>query len=176
MARRRKTYFPGSRRRPRASLPALLAALVIAAAVWYFQGRESPQDPGAFLVERVVDGDTFVLAGGDRVRLIGVDTPETKHPSRPVEHFGREAGEFTRRMLQGKRVRLEYDVQPHDRYGRILAYVYLEDGTFFNAELVRQGYARAATYPPNVKHADEFVRLEREAREADRGLWAEGEE
>jgi micrococcal nuclease len=89
-----------------------------------------------------------------------------------VERYGKEAANFTKKILQGRRVRLEYDVQPRDRYGRILAYVYLEDGTFFNAELVRQGYARIATYPPNVKHADEFVRLEREAREANRGLWA----
>ena len=120
---------------------------------------------------RVIDGDTFVLAGGEKVRLIGVDTPETVHPSKPVEFFGKEASAFTRRMLDGKKVRLEFDVQRRDRYGRLLGYVYLEDGTFLNAELVRQGYAQVATYPPNVKHTDLFVKLQREAREAGRGLW-----
>ena len=122
-------------------------------------------------VRRVVDGDTFVLANGDRVRLIGVDTPETVHPKKPVEHYGREAGAFTKKMIQGKTVILEFDVQKRDRYNRLLAYVFLEDGTFLNAELLRQGYANIATFPPNVKYVDLFRRLAREARENERGLW-----
>lgn len=126
-------------------------------------------------VTRVVDGDTFVLENGERVRLIGVDTPETVHPSKPVQYFGKEASAFARNLIEGKRVRLEYDVQQQDRYGRLLAYVYLPDGTFVNAELVKQGYAQASTYPPNVKYVDLFTKLQREAREQNRGLWAQTE-
>lgn len=125
------------------------------------------------IVSRVVDGDTFVLASGERVRLIGIDTPETVHPNKGVEAYGREASAFTKSLLAGKRVRLEFDVEPRDRYGRLLAYVYLSDGTFVNAELVKRGFAQASTYPPNVKHAATFRELQREAREARRGLWAD---
>ena len=123
-------------------------------------------------VERVVDGDTFVLAGGERVRLIGIDTPETVHPNKPVEPFGPEASGFTKKMLEGRDVRLEFDVQERDRYGRLLAYVFLEDDTFVNAELIRLGYAVVSTIPPNVKHAERFLELQREARERERGLWS----
>jgi micrococcal nuclease len=121
--------------------------------------------------QRVIDGDTFVLENGERVRLIGVDTPETAHPSKEIEPFAEEASEFAKSMLEGKKVRLEFDVRKRDRYGRLLAYVYLQDGTFVNAELVRQGYAHAATYPPNVRHAEEFRQWEKEARNKKRGLW-----
>ncbi len=124
----------------------------------------------AQLVERVVDGDTIVVRGVGRVRLIGVDTPETVDPRRPVEFFGREASAFTKRLLEGQRVRLEYDRERSDRYGRTLAYVYLHDGTFANAEIVRRGYGHAYTRFP-FRHLDRFRRLEREAREAGRGLW-----
>lgn len=120
---------------------------------------------------RVVDGDTIVVSGVGKVRLIGVDTPETKHPAKPVERFGREASRFTAKLVEGKRVRLEYDWQRVDRYGRTLAYVYLADGTFVNAEIVKQGYGYAYTKYP-FKYLEEFRALEREAREAERGLWA----
>ena len=121
-------------------------------------------------VKRVIDGDTLELITGEQVRLIGVDTPETKHPRKPVEYFGKEATAFTLRTVAGKRVRLEYDQQRHDKYGRTLAYVYLEDGTFVNAEIIREGYGFAYTRFP-FKYLEEFRRLEREAREAKRGLW-----
>jgi micrococcal nuclease len=104
------------------------------------------------------------------VRLIGVDTPETKDPRKPVQPFGQEAAAFTQKLVEGKEVRLEYDVQRKDTYGRTLAYVYSGD-TMLNAELVRQGYAQVATFPPNVKYQDLFLKLQREAREAGRGLW-----
>ena len=91
---------------------------------------------------RVVDGDTIVLNNGERVRLIGVDTPETKHPRKPVEYFGKE-------------VRLEYDWQKRDKYGRLLAYVYLMDGTLLNAEIVKQGYGHAFTKFP-FKYLEQF--------------------
>jgi micrococcal nuclease len=99
-----------------------------------------------------------------------VDTPETKDPRQPVQYFGEEAAAFTRRMVEGKRVRLEYDWERKDTYGRTLAYVYLEDGTFLNAEIIRQGYGFAYTRFP-FKYLEEFRKLEREAREARRGLW-----
>lgn len=123
---------------------------------------------------RVIDGDTMVVQLGGRheaVRLIGVYTFEPIHPLKRVEHFGREASDFTRRMVEGKKVRLEFDRQPWDKYGRLLAYVYLPDGTLLNAEIIRQGYGFACTEYP-FQHLEEFRRLEREARERRRGLWS----
>jgi micrococcal nuclease len=107
------------------------------------------------------------------VRLIGVDTPETRHPTKPVQCYGEEASRHTAGLLPpGTRVRLVGDVEPRDRYGRTLAYVYrARDGLFVNAELVRDGYAQPLTIPPNVAHAEEFVSLAQQAREAGRGLW-----
>ena len=125
-----------------------------------------------FKCTRVVDGDTIILSNGERVRLIGVDTPETKHPNKPVEYFGKEASAFTKRMVEGKEVRLEYDQQQRDKYGRLLAYVYLMDGTFLNAEIIKQGYGNAYTRFP-FKYMEEFRQYEKEAREAKRGLWAD---
>ena len=124
-------------------------------------------------VEQVVDGDTIKVHLGGRletVRYIGVDTPETVHPVRGVEPYGKEASRFNASLVEGKMVRLEFDVERRDRYGRLLAYVYV-DTLFVNAELLRQGYAQLMTIPPNVRHVDEFVRLQRDAREAGRGLW-----
>lgn len=125
-------------------------------------------------VESVVDGDTIVVAGGTRVRLIGVDTPETKDPRTAVQCFGREAGAHTASLLgSGTPVRLVYDAERHDRYGRTLAYVYRRsDGLFVNAALVAGGYALVTTFAPNVAHAEEFIALARAAREDGRGLWA----
>lgn len=127
-----------------------------------------------YVCTRVIDGDTIDVAGIGRVRLIGVDTPETKHPRKPVERFGREASAFTARLVEGKRVRIAYDWQRLDKYGRTLAYVYLEDGTFVNAEIIRQGFGFAYTKYP-FEHQDAFRELEREARLAKRGLWAESQ-
>jgi micrococcal nuclease len=121
-------------------------------------------------VKRVIDGDTILLANGERVRLIGVDTPETKHPQKPVERFGKEAYLFTKKMVEGKEVRLEYDWKRRDKYGRLLAYAYLMDGTFLNAEIIKQGYGFAYTKYP-FKYLEEFRKHEREARESKRGLW-----
>ena len=124
----------------------------------------------AQVVERVVDGDTIIVQGVGRVRLIGVDTPETVHPRRPVECFGKEASAYTKRLLHEQHVRLEYDQERTDRYGRTLAYVYLSNGTLANAEIVRQGYGHAYTRFP-FRHLDEFRQHEREARQGERGLW-----
>lgn len=124
-------------------------------------------------VESVVDGDTIVVAGGTRVRLIGVDTPETKDPRRPVGCFGREASRFTASLLpRGTPVRLVGDVEQRDRYDRTLAYVYrLPDGLFVNAELLRRGYAEVLTIAPNVAHAAEFTTLAGSARSSGTGMW-----
>ncbi len=107
----------------------------------------------------------------EKVRYIGINTPETKHPTKEVEHFGKEASEANRKLVDGKTVRLEFDVQQVDRYNRLLAYVFLEEGTFVNAWLVENGFAQVMTVPPNVKHQELFLKLQREAREARRGLW-----
>ena len=124
------------------------------------------------VVTRVIDGDTIVVEGVGTVRLIGVDTPETVDPRRPVEYFGKEASDFTKQLATGKQVRLEFDRDRADRYGRTLAYVYLQPEHFLlNAEIIRQGYGHAYTQFP-VRMVEEFRALEREAREAGRGLWA----
>jgi micrococcal nuclease len=119
---------------------------------------------------RVIDGDTIVLDGNERVRLIGVDTPETVHPRKSVEYFGREASAFTHRLVEGRRVRLEYDQDLRDRYGRTLAYVFLEDGRLVNAEIIRQGFGFAYTKYA-FRRMEEFRACEREARATERGLW-----
>lgn len=128
-------------------------------------------DGTSVLVTRVVDGDTIrVQLGGHevRVRLIGIDTPEIA-PGQPMECFGEEASAFTERELEGERVRLEFDVERFDRFGRTLAYVFHDD--LFNEELVAQGYATVTTFPPNVRYVDRFLAAQRAAREAGRGLW-----
>jgi micrococcal nuclease len=125
----------------------------------------------AQLVTRVSDGDTIVVEGAGRVRLIGVDTPETVDPRRPVEAFGKEASDFTRRLALGQMVRLEYDVTRRDRYHRTLAYVYLPTGVLLNAEIIRQCYGFPYTQFP-FRMMDQFRAFEREAREAQRELWA----
>jgi micrococcal nuclease len=129
-------------------------------------------------VVRVVDGDTFVVKAKGReekVRLILVDTPESKAPNRPKGYMGEEAKEYTTKRLEGKDIWLEKDVQPNDRYGRWLRYAYLDvkdgKGEFFNGTLVRSGLARLATFPPNVKYVDQIREWQKEARDAGRGVW-----
>ncbi|MEW6574708.1 MAG: thermonuclease family protein [Bacillota bacterium] len=138
-------------------------------------------------VTRVVDGDTFHvdIAGADEtVRLIGVDTPETHHPVRGIEPFGLQAEKYTRSQLEGRHVLLETDVKNRDEYGRLLAYVWLEDpikindasirAKMFNARLLLDGCAQLLTVPPNVKYVDYFRKYQAEARENERELWGLG--
>ena len=127
-------------------------------------------------VVRVVDGDTVVVRTGgheERVRYIGVDTPESVKPGTPVQCFAKAASAANKRLVQGQEVRLVGDAEARDRYGRMLAYVYRKrDGLFVNAELVRRGYAKPMTIPPNVAHALELRRLATTARREGRGLWS----
>jgi micrococcal nuclease len=152
---------------------AALAIAVLALAGGKLVG--STREDGARVV-RVVDGDTVVVqtAGRtERVRYIGVDTPESVKPGTPVQCFAKAASAANRRLVQGEAVRLVHDAEARDRYGRTLAYVYRSrDGLFVNAELVRQGFATTLTIPPNVAHADEFLALQRAARQAALGLWS----
>lgn len=125
------------------------------------------------VVRRVIDGDTIVVGDGLTVRLIGVDTPETRHPTKPVQCYGPEASKETAALLpRGTRVRLVYDAERGDRYGRTLAYVVrVRDGLFVNAALLRDGFGVPLVIPPNVAHAGDFAALADQARAAHRGLW-----
>lgn len=173
------------------------AAVLLVVAITYFAMRNLPHNAPAsglsqsakqagqyYYVKRTVDGDTIKLLTGESVRLIGIDAPESNYNSKlerdaarsrkdvkVILAMGKEASDFAKRLVNGKRVKLEYDVVPRDKYGRLLAYVYLEDGTFVNAKIVEEGYAQTMTIPPNVKYADYFSKLQREAREKGRGLW-----
>jgi micrococcal nuclease len=135
------------------------------------QTNQTPPPAGDLAtVTRIIDGDTIEVAQDGRtyrVRYIGMDTPEQG------DFFYSEATEANQGLVKGQQVILVKDVSETDRYGRLLRYVYLADGTFVNAELVRQGYAVIATFPPDVRHQELFLQLEREAREAGRGLWAQ---
>lgn len=163
--------------RPRGLWLAALAVLLLACRL---PTTTTSQDVGAAppgaveaQVVRVVDGDTIIvrLDGRDvRVRYIGINAPESADPRREVQCFGKEAAARNEQLVGGKRVRLEKDVSETDQYGRLLRYVYV-DGTMVNAVLVQEGYAYAITVPPDVRYAEELRRLEREAREARRGLW-----
>jgi micrococcal nuclease len=126
----------------------------------------------SYRVVRVVDGDTVVLESLGTVRLIGVDTPETVDPRKPVEAFGKEASAFLLALLKGQAVRVEYDQARTDKYGRTLAYLYLADGTFVNRKIVEAGFGYAYTEFP-FKYLDEFRAAERGARAQKRGLWAD---
>ena len=157
----------------------LVLVIAVAAAAGVLRtGGEEADGPGAAseaAVVRVVDGDTIAVrlrGRAERVRYIGVDTPESVKPGTPVQCFAHAAAAENARLVAGERVRLVRDVEARDRFGRLLAYVYrVRDGRFVNAELARRGYARTLTIPPNVRFADRLARLARAARAAGRGLW-----
>jgi len=167
----------------RAVLGAVLIAVVVCSAACGSSPSARPSSDsvgaGPVSVSRVVDGDTIVvdLGGGhtDRVRFIGIDTPETKSPSKPVQCFGKAASSHTTELLSpGTEVRLERDVDERDQYGRLLAYVYrVSDGLFVNLELARDGFASLLTYPPNVAHESEFQAAVDDARSRQAGLWGQ---
>lgn len=152
----------------------------------------SPPRPTQLLsafVTRIVDGDTIDVSvigrGRERIRLLGIDTPEVYESEKldrdaqqtglsreAIQALGRLASDYTRRHLDGKDVGLELDVQQRDRYGRLLAHIWLADGTLFNMQIIRDGYAQILTIPPNMKYTDVFLACQREAREQGRGLWS----
>jgi micrococcal nuclease len=175
----RRKMDEGTRRKPVRFAGTLLPiAVLLIAGVAVFQqelgsgsasgDRAGP--PGGDMVVRVVDGDTVELRSAGKSRLIGVDTPEVFGGQ---ECFGREASAFSKRVLRpGLRVRVERDVEERDQYGRTLIYLRLPDGRSFNELLLAEGYAVPLTIPPNVRHAERFVRLARRARERTAGLWS----
>ncbi len=157
----------------------LLAALVLGAAL-YLLARDVEPDAlaptGSGRVVHIADGDTITVSLGrgrrEKVRYIGIDTPELHKPSTPVECFARASAEANARLVDHQRVRLVTDREWRDRFGRLLAYVYRErDGLFVNAELVRGGFAHAVVFRPNVRHAGRFANLQTQAKLAGRGLW-----
>jgi len=171
---------PAGRRRTVAAMrriiPLLLLLAVVAVLVVRGAGGSPDATFGRAQVLRVVDGDTIrVRLDGrtERVRYIGIDTPESVKPGTPVQCFAKRASAANAALVAGHSVRLVGDVEHRDRYGRLLAYVYREpDGAFVNARLVRDGYARTLTIAPNVAHARELADLARAARRDRRGLWS----
>ncbi|PIQ72902.1 hypothetical protein CO007_02755 [Candidatus Roizmanbacteria bacterium CG_4_8_14_3_um_filter_36_10] len=121
-------------------------------------------------VARVVDGDTIETENGQKIRYIGINSPELHDPRRPVECFAQEAYEENKKLVEGKTIRLEKDISETDKYKRLLHYVYIND-IFINDYLVRQGFAQVSTFPPDVKYVQQFLEAEKEARENNRGLW-----
>lgn len=122
-------------------------------------------------VTRVVDGDTIEITGGRKLRYIGINTPESVDPRRPVQCFGKEASERNKELVLGKQVEIEKDVSETDKFGRLLRYVYL-DNVMVNERLVQEGYAYASSYPPDVKYQDRFRAAQEKARVENKGLWA----
>jgi len=158
--------------RSRVVVVAILAAASLGG--WRL-GKARHAATAEWTVVRVVDGDTIEVARGtnsDTIRLLGINTPETHHPTKPVECFGPEAAAFTDEHLAGRSVQLEDDIEGRDRYGRRLAYVVV-DGERFNDELLRRGYARLLVIEPNHAHARTMLREELDAKRAGRGLWSE---
>jgi len=124
-----------------------------------------------FFVKSVCDGDTIVMADGTRVRYIGIDTPEVQHEGSPAEPFGAKASEYNTRLVLGRKVRLEFDREKYDRYGRLLAYIYLPGDVFINQQLIEKGYAHFLYREPNTKYNDRLLRAQRKAMNAGIGIW-----
>jgi micrococcal nuclease len=153
------------------SLESLQKHLVLPSVI----GENTEENNGLLKVVKVVDGDTVHLEDGSVIRYIGIDTPEVVDPRKPVQCYGREASQENKKLVEGILVRLEKDVSDTDKYSRLLRYVWVTDESgqeiFVNDYLVRQGFARSYSYPPDVKYQDQFREAEREARENSRGLW-----
>jgi len=129
------------------------------------------QDGYSSRVVYVYDGDTIKIASGEKVRYLGIDTPEMNYKNPPAEYFAKDAKAFNQRLVDGKIVRLEFDARERDKYQRLLAYVYV-DNIFINKKMIEEGYAKILIIPPNEKYADEFLKLQRKARQEGRGIWA----
>ena len=138
---------------------------IAASAERVFESTIEPEIAYKAVVVRVIDGDTIVLANDERIRYIGIDTPEQGRP------YYQETKAKNQELVKGKVVGLELDVQERDEYGRLLAYVWLDSGIMVNAELLRTGYTQILTIPPNIRYVEQFLELQRQAREAKLGLW-----
>ena len=147
-----------------------IAAMVLSALLYAACGLAQARAGKIVRVKWVADGDTVWLLSGEKVRLIGIDAPETHHPVKGAEPFGPEAAEYLRALVEGKEVFLVLDQMTKDEYGRTLAYLYLGD-LFVNAHLVKEGYARASARKPNLTYEALFIELETEACRASKGLW-----
>ena len=151
-------------------------SIIVLVIIGLFRKETAPDCFGPYPVERVVDGDTFIVSidgKSEKIRLIGVDAPESVHPDqRRNTAEGEEVSEYVRSLLENKRVYLEYDVSLTDQYNRVLAYVYLEGGkTMLNELLLEKGYATVMTVQPNSRYADNFYEIQRKAREEKKGIW-----
>jgi micrococcal nuclease len=138
-------------------------------------GTGDPTVEGTFTVRRVVDGDTIIISTGQRVRYIGINSPETSDPREDVACFGKEARTENKKLVEGKKVRLEKDVSTTDSFGRLLRYVYLKNGkkeVLVNEKLVREGYARASSFPPDLKYQEKLEFAQKFALARQDGLWA----
>lgn len=122
-------------------------------------------------VQRVIDGDTFVTRKGEKIRLLGINAPEIRHRDAPAEPHGYQASQTLIRLIAGKQVRLSFDQESKDRYGRTLAHIYLQDGTWINAEMLRLASAFVYTFPPNTKAANELTVIEQQAIKKKIGIW-----
>ncbi len=179
MKRRSRTMYP------------YVFLLVIAITNWFIQsykGHTSSLIPTTgsvksvatqnVVVKRVIDGDTIQINTGQKVRYIGIDTPEIHDPKKPKQCFGEEASKKNKELIEGKQIRMEKDVSETDRYGRLLRYVYVVNlaspsaELFVNEYLVKEGYAYAATFPPDVKYSKHFSELQNEAMREKKGLWS----
>ena len=124
-----------------------------------------------FKVVYIYDGDTVKLSNGEKVRYIGIDTPEMNYNNPPAEYFAQEAKEYNAKLVLGKKVKLEFDVVKRDKYGRLLAYVYI-DGKHISQDMIERGFAKVLMFPPNLKFADYFLTLQNLAKEEKRGIWS----
>lgn len=125
----------------------------------------------AVKIVRVIDGDTIEIEGGEKIRYIGIDAPETVNPRKTQQCFGREATRKNKALVEGKTARLEKDITDRDKYNRLLRYVWVGD-IFVNLTLVQQGFAYSYSYLPDIQYQDAFIQAQREAQSARRGLWS----
>jgi micrococcal nuclease len=154
--------------------PALIFSLILLTGVGLVLsacGDEPARSPQEALVVQVIDGDTLVLAGGIKVRILGIDAPEMARDGQPADFLAHQAKATLTGLTLNRKIGLEYDRLRYDRYGRLLAYVYLPDHTLVNAELVRRGLARVYSHPPNWRHRKTLLAAQVEAIQAQRGIW-----
>ena len=152
-----------------AKVTTVLTLLVASFIVFFLSHNVYAKD---YVVKKVIDGDTIQLDTGETVRYLGIDTPEVFRKEGGAEFYAREATRYNKKLVFMKKIKLEFDVEKKDQYGRLLAYVFVKD-VFVNAELVRHGYAKAYIKPPNIKYKDLLLANQKKAMDEDKGLWQE---